>query len=194
MARPHLGVAQHIPDDESDAPRATVTDVGAQQIRWKPVLGGGINEYARAALSRKTCMSPAQSCFRAGQVPPQPRSPRVFVSTGDSKAGAAPRRPPGSVAGTLSPAAPVPGTMARPARRIARVPALTVAAPVHAHVGGRAAGLLPASLVQRLPGMRKQARGRLVHDRVRNAHRGISPCRLIGADSSTIGPPGILGP
>lgn len=49
MARPHQGIAQHIPDDEPDSPRATVTDVGTQQIRRKPVLGGLINEYSRAA-------------------------------------------------------------------------------------------------------------------------------------------------
>jgi len=48
-ARPHQGIAQHIPDDEPDAPHATVTDVGTQQIRRKPVLGGLINEYTRAA-------------------------------------------------------------------------------------------------------------------------------------------------
>ena len=48
-ARPHQGIAQHIPDDEPDAPRATVTDIDTQQIRRKPVLGGLINEYTRAA-------------------------------------------------------------------------------------------------------------------------------------------------
>ena len=48
-ARPHQGIAQHVPDGEPDGPRATVTDVSAQQIRRKPVLGGLINEYSRAA-------------------------------------------------------------------------------------------------------------------------------------------------
>jgi hypothetical protein len=48
-ARPHQGIAQNIPDDEPGAPRATVTDFSTQQIRRKPVLGGLINEYARAA-------------------------------------------------------------------------------------------------------------------------------------------------
>jgi hypothetical protein len=48
-ARPHQGIAQHIPDDEPGAPRATVTDFSTQQICRKPVLGGLINEYARAA-------------------------------------------------------------------------------------------------------------------------------------------------
>jgi hypothetical protein len=48
-ARPHQGIAQHMPNDEPSAPRATVTDFGTQQIRRKPVVGGLINEYARAA-------------------------------------------------------------------------------------------------------------------------------------------------
>ncbi len=48
-ARPHQGIAQRVPADEPDAPRVTVTVVGAQQIRRKPVLGGLINEYAHAA-------------------------------------------------------------------------------------------------------------------------------------------------
>jgi transposase InsO family protein len=48
-ARPHQGIAQYIPDGEPDAPPAPVTDVGTQQIRRKPVLGGLINEYTRAA-------------------------------------------------------------------------------------------------------------------------------------------------
>ena len=49
MARPHQGIAQHVPDGGPDSPRATVTGVGLQQIRRKPVLGGLINEYSRAA-------------------------------------------------------------------------------------------------------------------------------------------------
>ena len=48
-ARPHQGIAQRVPDDQRDAPRATVTDVETQQIRRKPVLGGLINEYTHAA-------------------------------------------------------------------------------------------------------------------------------------------------
>jgi len=48
-ARPHQGIAQRVPDEERDAPRATVTDVHTQQIRRKPVLGGLINEYTHAA-------------------------------------------------------------------------------------------------------------------------------------------------
>ena len=48
-ARPHQGIAQRVPDDERDAPPATVTDVDTRQIRRKPVLSGLINEYVRAA-------------------------------------------------------------------------------------------------------------------------------------------------
>ena len=48
-ARPHQGIAQRVPDDERDAPRATLTDIGTQQIRRKPILGGLINEYTHAA-------------------------------------------------------------------------------------------------------------------------------------------------
>jgi putative transposase len=48
-ARPHQGIAQHVPDDERDVPRATVTDVDTQQVRRKPVLNGLINEYMHAA-------------------------------------------------------------------------------------------------------------------------------------------------
>ena len=47
--RPHQGIAQRVPDDECNAPRATVTGVGTQHIRRKPVLGGLINEYTHAA-------------------------------------------------------------------------------------------------------------------------------------------------
>jgi transposase InsO family protein len=32
-ARPHQGIAQHVPDDERDAPRVTVLNVDSQQIR-----------------------------------------------------------------------------------------------------------------------------------------------------------------
>jgi transposase len=47
-ARPHQGIAQHVPD-ERDAPRAGVANIDTQQIRRKPVLGGLINEYTHAA-------------------------------------------------------------------------------------------------------------------------------------------------
>ena len=47
-ARPHQGIGQRIPDYDS-APRVTATDPGTCQIRRKPVLGGLINEYERAA-------------------------------------------------------------------------------------------------------------------------------------------------
>jgi putative transposase len=48
-ARPHQGIAQRVPDDRHEAPRATVLNVDSQQIRRKPVLGGLINEYTHAA-------------------------------------------------------------------------------------------------------------------------------------------------
>jgi len=38
-ARPHQGIAQRVPADEGNAPRATVTDIDTRQIRRKPVLG-----------------------------------------------------------------------------------------------------------------------------------------------------------
>jgi len=48
-ARPHQGIAQRVPDGELDGGRSTVTDLDREQIHRKPVLGGLINEYARAA-------------------------------------------------------------------------------------------------------------------------------------------------
>jgi putative transposase len=48
-ARPHQGIAQHVPDDGPDAARTTMIKVDRQQIRRKPVLGGLINEYTHAA-------------------------------------------------------------------------------------------------------------------------------------------------
>src|SRR5205823_7306769 len=48
-ARPHQGIAQHVPDDEPDATRTTVINVDSKQIRRKPVLVGLINEYTHAA-------------------------------------------------------------------------------------------------------------------------------------------------
>jgi putative transposase len=48
-APPHQGIAQHVPDDERDVPRVTVTDVDIQQVRREPVLNGLINEYMHAA-------------------------------------------------------------------------------------------------------------------------------------------------
>ena len=48
-ARPHQGIAQHVPGHERGVPRATVTDINTLQIRRKPVLNGLINEYMHAA-------------------------------------------------------------------------------------------------------------------------------------------------
>jgi putative transposase len=44
-ARPHQGIAQRVPDGG----HITVTDLDGERIRRKPVVGGLINEYARAA-------------------------------------------------------------------------------------------------------------------------------------------------
>jgi putative transposase len=48
-ARPHQGIAQHVPDADRDTPRATVTDLDTARIYRRPVLGGLINEYTHAA-------------------------------------------------------------------------------------------------------------------------------------------------
>ena len=48
-ARPHQGIAQHVPDDERDGIRGALTDIDTQQIRRNPVLNGLINEYTHAA-------------------------------------------------------------------------------------------------------------------------------------------------
>ena len=49
MARPHQSIGQSVPDDERDAPRATMIDVDSERIRRKPALGSLINEYTHAA-------------------------------------------------------------------------------------------------------------------------------------------------
>jgi hypothetical protein len=48
-ARPHQGIAQRVPDGEHDGGHITATDLDRERIHRKPVLGGLINEYARAA-------------------------------------------------------------------------------------------------------------------------------------------------
>ncbi len=49
-ARPHQGIAQHVPDGEHHGGHLTVADLDRdERIHRKPVLGGLINEYARAA-------------------------------------------------------------------------------------------------------------------------------------------------
>ena len=47
-ARPHQGIGQRVLDPDP-APRVPAADPGTCQIRRKPVLGGLINEYERAA-------------------------------------------------------------------------------------------------------------------------------------------------
>ena len=44
-ARPHQGIAQRVPDGG----RFAVADLDRERIHRKPVLGGLINEYSRAA-------------------------------------------------------------------------------------------------------------------------------------------------
>src|SRR5436190_12138782 len=48
-ARPHQGIAQRVPNGEHDGGHLIVTDPDRERIHRKPVLGGLINEYARAA-------------------------------------------------------------------------------------------------------------------------------------------------
>ena len=48
-ARPHQGIAQRVPGGEHDGGHITVTGLDRERIYRKPVLGGLINEYARAA-------------------------------------------------------------------------------------------------------------------------------------------------
>ena len=49
-ARPHQGIAQRDPDGEHYGGRLlTVADLERERIYRKPVLGGLINEYSRAA-------------------------------------------------------------------------------------------------------------------------------------------------
>jgi putative transposase len=48
-ARPHQGIAQRVPDGRHDDGNPNVADLDRERILRKPVLGGLINEYARAA-------------------------------------------------------------------------------------------------------------------------------------------------
>jgi putative transposase len=48
-ARPHQGIAQRVPDGKHDAGHITIADLDRRRILRKPVLGGLINEYSRAA-------------------------------------------------------------------------------------------------------------------------------------------------
>jgi putative transposase len=48
-ARPHQGIAQRVPDGEHDGGHLTVSGLDRGRIHRKPVLGGLINEYSRAA-------------------------------------------------------------------------------------------------------------------------------------------------
>src|SRR5712691_5431173 len=48
-ARPHQGIAQRVPEGEYDGGHLTVADLDRGRIHRKPVLGGPIHEYSRAA-------------------------------------------------------------------------------------------------------------------------------------------------
>jgi len=48
-ARPHQGIAQHVPDDDPDHPTATIIDLDTARIQRRPVLGGITSEYHIAA-------------------------------------------------------------------------------------------------------------------------------------------------
>lgn len=48
-ARPHQGIAQRVPDGRHDGGHLTVAHLDRRRVLRKPVLGGLINEYARAA-------------------------------------------------------------------------------------------------------------------------------------------------
>jgi transposase InsO family protein len=48
-ARPHQGIAQHVPDGERDPRRIAATNLDSERIHRKSVLNGLINEYTRAA-------------------------------------------------------------------------------------------------------------------------------------------------
>ena len=45
----HQGIAQRVPDGEHYGGRLAVADLDHERIYRKPVLGGLINEYSRAA-------------------------------------------------------------------------------------------------------------------------------------------------
>jgi hypothetical protein len=49
MARPHQGIAQHVPGGEHDSRHSAETRLDSQRIRRKAILNGLINEYTRAA-------------------------------------------------------------------------------------------------------------------------------------------------
>ena len=48
-ARPHQGIARRVPDGEHDRDRIAVADLDRERICRRPILGGLINEYSRAA-------------------------------------------------------------------------------------------------------------------------------------------------
>jgi putative transposase len=65
-ARPHQGIAQHVPDADRDTPCATVTDLDTARIRRRSVLGGLINEYTHAAWPTENRRSLGRIVFPSG--------------------------------------------------------------------------------------------------------------------------------
>jgi len=79
-ARPHQGIGQRVPDDESGHSVAKVIALEGARIRRKPVLGGITSEYQTASSrSRKTAGQPPDSYCRAGHTPIEyePHSPMI---------------------------------------------------------------------------------------------------------------------
>jgi hypothetical protein len=72
-ARPHQGIAQRVPDGTHDGGHLTIADLDRGRILRKPVLGGLINEYARAASYPENRRSRRGSYFRAAHPAPYPR-------------------------------------------------------------------------------------------------------------------------
>ena len=48
-ARPHQGIAQRVPNGNTTVATSPLPDLDRERIHGKPVLGGLINEYSRAA-------------------------------------------------------------------------------------------------------------------------------------------------
>ena len=80
MARPHQGIAQHVPDEEPDSRRAAVTDLDTQQIRRKPVLGGLIAILAgHGEIVREVIVQPDGATLASGD--PRQHGPAMEVAT-----------------------------------------------------------------------------------------------------------------
>ena len=81
-ARPHQGIAQHVPDDERDGIRAAVTDIDTQHIRRKPRRDNQTRRDGRAVHSLG---DPAQCGHRSGSPPRRPDLARPSGSATGSR-------------------------------------------------------------------------------------------------------------